>query len=124
NVEEGALVIWTTTPWTLPSNQALNVHPDLDYALVQLQEPRATGSILLLAKELVESRLQEWGLTGHIIAVAKGSALTNLEFKHPLYNADPGYQRTSPIYLGDYVSLDAGTGVVHAAPAYGVEDFI
>lgn len=124
SVDDGALVIWTTTPWTLPSNQALNVHPELEYALVRLQESRATGPILMLAKDLVEDCLEQWGLKGEIIAVAKGAALANLEFKHPLYGADSGYQRTAPIYLADYVSLDAGTGIVHAAPAYGVEDFI
>ncbi|HEY9280790.1 MAG TPA: isoleucine--tRNA ligase [Eoetvoesiella sp.] len=124
SVDDGAVVIWTTTPWTLPANQALNVSPELDYALVKLAQPRATGSVLLLAKDLVESCLSQWHLQGEIIATAKGSALTNLEFKHPLYDLDPGYQRMSPIYLGDYVTLDAGTGVVHSSPAYGIEDFI
>jgi len=123
-VEDGAAVIWTTTPWTLPANQALNVHPELDYALVRLAEPRSTGSLLLLAKELVEGCLAQWKLSGTIIATAKGAALANLEFRHPLYEVDPGYRRLSPIYLGDYVTLDAGTGVVHSSPAYGVEDFL
>jgi len=122
--QEGAVVIWTTTPWTLPANQALNVHPEIDYALVRLAEPRATGSVLLLAKELVESCLEAWKLEGEVIATAKGAALANLEFRHPLYDVDPGYRRTAPVYLADYVSLDAGTGVVHSSPAYGVEDFL
>ncbi len=123
-VDDGAIVIWTTTPWTLPANQALNVHPDIDYALVKLDQPRSTGSTLLLAKDLVESCLAQWKLSGHIIATAKGDALTNLEFKHPLYDAHEGYQRMSPVYLGDYVTLDTGTGVVHSSPAYGIEDFV
>jgi isoleucyl-tRNA synthetase len=123
-VDDGAIVIWTTTPWTLPANQALNVHPDIDYALVQLDQPRSTGSLLLLAKDLVASCLEEWKLSGKVIATAKGDALTNLEFKHPLYDAHEGYQRMSPVYLGDYVTLDSGTGVVHSAPAYGIEDFV
>ncbi|MBV6305990.1 isoleucine--tRNA ligase [Candidimonas humi] len=123
-VEDGAIVIWTTTPWTLPANQALNVHPDIDYALVLLDEPRATGRCLLLAKDLVQSCLEQWGLSGSILATAKGSALANLEFKHPLHDVDPGYRRMSPVYLGDYVTLEAGTGVVHSSPAYGVEDFV
>ncbi|CAM5392934.1 Isoleucine--tRNA ligase OS=Eoetvoesiella caeni OX=645616 GN=ileS PE=3 SV=1 [Eoetvoesiella caeni] len=123
-VEDGAAVIWTTTPWTLPANQALNVHPELNYSLVRLTQPRATGPLLLLATDLVASCLEQWQSSGEIIATTTGSALTNLEFKHPLYDADPGYQRMSPIYLGDYVTLEAGTGVVHSAPAYGVDDFI
>ncbi|NYT63635.1 isoleucine--tRNA ligase [Alcaligenaceae bacterium] len=123
-VDDGAIVIWTTTPWTLPANQALNVHPDIDYALVRLDQPRATGPLLLLAQDLVASCLEQWQLSGKVIATAKGEALTNLEFKHPLYDAHEAYQRMSPIYLGDYVTLDSGTGVVHSAPAYGIEDFI
>lgn len=123
-VDDGAIVIWTTTPWTLPANQALNVHPDIDYALVKLDQPRSTGSMLLLAKDLVASCLELWKLSGQIVATAKGDALTNLEFKHPLYDAHEGYRRMSPVYLGDYVTLDSGTGVVHSAPAYGIEDFV
>lgn len=123
-VDDGAIVIWTTTPWTLPANQALNVHPEIDYALVKLDQPCGAGSTLLLAQDLVETCLAQWKLGGQIIATAKGDALTNLEFKHPLYDADPGYQRMAPVYLGDYVTLDSGTGVVHSAPAYGIEDFV
>ncbi|PLC53542.1 isoleucine--tRNA ligase [Pollutimonas nitritireducens] len=123
-IDDGAIVIWTTTPWTLPANQALNVHPEIDYSLVKLDQPRSTGSLLLLAKDLVASCLEQWKLSGKIIATAKGDALTNLEFKHPLYDAHDGYQRMAPIYLGDYVTLDSGTGVVHSAPAYGIEDFV
>lgn len=123
SVDDGAAVIWTTTAWTLPANQALNVHPDIDYALVQLTQPASYGSVLLLARDLVESCLQNWALTGKIIATAKGSDIANLEFQHPLFNLDPGYRRTAPIYVGDYVTLDAGTGIVHSSPAYGIEDF-
>ncbi|NGM88201.1 isoleucine--tRNA ligase [Parapusillimonas sp. SGNA-6] len=124
SVEDGAIVIWTTTPWTLPANQALNVHPDFDYALVKLDTPRSTGPMLLLAKDLVESCLTLWGLSGKIVATARGKDLTNIEFRHPLYEVDPGYRRLSPIYAGEYVTLDTGTGVVHSAPAYGIEDFV
>lgn len=121
--EPGALVIWTTTPWTLPANQALNVHPELEYALVRLAEPQRFGSLLLLAKERVEACLQEWKLEGDIIATTQGLALAQLAMRHPLFDADPGYQRTAPIYPAEYVTLDTGTGIVHSAPAYGVEDF-
>lgn len=123
SVEDGAIVIWTTTPWTIPANQALNVHPEIEYALVKLNAARATGQWLVLAKDLVESCLQQWGLEGEIIATAPGAALDHLEFRHPLAGAHAGYDRVSPVYLGDYVTLDSGTGVVHSAPAYGIEDF-
>ncbi|WP_394065345.1 isoleucine--tRNA ligase [Alcaligenes sp. WGS1538] len=123
SVEDGAIVIWTTTPWTIPANQALNVHPEIEYALVKLNAARATGQWLVLAKDLVESCLQQWGLEGEIVATAPGAALDHLEFRHPLAGAHAGYDRVSPVYLGDYVTLDSGTGVVHSAPAYGIEDF-
>ncbi len=121
---DGAIVIWTTTPWTIPSNQALNVNPELEYALVELAAPRATGSLLILAKERVHACLEEWGLTGKVIACVQGQALDGLTFHHPLANVDAGYNRLSPVYLGDYVTIEAGTGVVHSSPAYGVEDFL
>ena len=105
-------VIWTTTPWTIPANQALNVHPDYDYALVE-----TSRGLLLLAVELVEPCLKRFGLEGRTIATAKGAALERIEFRHPFY------ERRSPIFVADYVALDAGTGIVHSAPAYGVDDF-
>ncbi|MCX7174325.1 MAG: isoleucine--tRNA ligase [Proteobacteria bacterium] len=106
-------VIWTTTPWTIPANQALNVHPDFDYALVE-----TTRGLLLLAVELVDSCLKRFGLEGRTIATTKGTALERIEFRHPFY------ERRSPIFVADYVALDAGTGIVHSAPAYGVDDFL
>ncbi|MBI5861487.1 MAG: isoleucine--tRNA ligase [Rhodocyclales bacterium] len=106
-------VIWTTTPWTIPSNQALNVHPELDYALVET--PRG---VLLLAVDLVEASLRRYGLAGTTLATTKGAALAGIRFHHPLY------ERSGPVIPADYVGVDAGTGVVHAAPAYGVEDFV
>lgn len=124
SVDDGAIVIWTTTPWTIPSNQALNIHPEFEYALVRLNEARATGSLLILAKDLVEKCLEEWGLTGEVIATTAGANLELIHFHHPLAQADAGYDRLAPLYLADYVTLDSGTGVVHSAPAYGVEDFM
>lgn len=125
SVEDGAVVIWTTTPWTIPSNQALNVGPETEYALVKLSNVReGTGSLLLLAKERVEACLENWGLEGEIIATCKGEKLDGIAFHHPLYKADPQYDRLSPIYVADYVTTDTGTGIVHSAPAYGVDDFI
>jgi isoleucyl-tRNA synthetase len=112
------VVIWTTTAWTIPANQALNLNPELDYSLVD------TGrGLLVLASVLVEDCLQRYGLTGTILATAKGAALGGLNFRHPLYDVDPGYRRLSPVYLADYATADDGTGIVHSSPAYGVEDF-
>lgn len=107
-----AAVIWTTTPWTIPANQALNVHPEFDYALVDVG-----NRLLILAQELVTSALERHALEGTVIATAKGAALDRIEFRHPFYD------RVSPVYLADYVGLDAGTGIVHSAPAHGVDDF-
>ena len=123
SVEDGAIVIWTTTPWTIPANQALNAHPELEYALVRVTPAPAHGPLLLLARERVAACLEHWGLQGEVIATAPGRELAGLAFHHPLAKADAGYDRLSPIYLGDYVTLDTGTGVVHSAPAYGIEDF-
>jgi len=121
--DQGYVVIWTTTPWTIPSNQALNVHPEVDYALVQTARNGAP-LLLILAQDLVEDCLQRFGLEGKVIASCKGEALALINFKHPLAAADAGYDRLSPVYLGDYVTTDSGTGIVHSAPAYGIEDFI
>jgi isoleucyl-tRNA synthetase len=120
---QGYVVIWTTTPWTIPSNQALNVHPEFDYALVQ-SERNGAPLLLLLASDLVETCLQRFGLQGKVVATCKGAALDLIKFRHPLAAADAAYDRLSPIYLGDYVTVDSGTGIVHSAPAYGIEDFI
>ena len=108
-----AIVIWTTTPWTIPANQALNIHPEFKYALVDTGE-----RLLVLAEELVESCLKRYNLEGSVLATAQGSALELVNFRHPFYD------RLSPVYLADYVELGAGTGVVHSAPAYGEDDFV
>ena len=109
---EGHIVIWTTTPWTIPGNQALNLHPEFDYNLVQ-----TARGLLILAAELQAACLARYKSTGKTIATCKGRALEKINFRHPFYD------RLAPVYLGDYVTLDAGTGIVHSAPAYGVEDF-
>ena len=111
-------VIWTTTAWTIPANQALNLNPALTYALVQTER-----GILLLAEDLVEKATARFGLTGTVLATTLGEKLALINFKHPLYDADPGYQRLSPVFLADYATADDGTGLVHSSPAYGVEDF-
>ena len=112
------VVIWTTTAWTIPANQALNAHPELTYALVDT--PRG---VLLLAESLVEACLERFGLEGTVLATARGEALGGLAFRHPLYDADAGYRRLAPVYLANYVSDSDGPGIVHSSPAYGVDDF-
>ncbi|MBP0608094.1 MULTISPECIES: isoleucine--tRNA ligase [Burkholderia] len=115
---DGGIVIWTTTPWTIPANQALNLHPEIVYALVDTER-----GLLIIAQERVEACMADFKLTGRVVATAPGVKLANLRFHHPLASAHPGYQRTAPVYLGDYVTTDTGTGVVHSSPAYGIEDF-
>jgi len=111
-------VIWTTTAWTIPANQALNAHPELTYALVDTER-----GLLVLAADLVAACLERFGLNGSVLATVNGKALGGIAFKHPLAHVDAGYDRLSPVYLADYVSATDGTGIVHSAPAYGVEDF-
>ena len=106
-------VIWTTTPWTIPANQALNVHPEFSYALVQTAD-----GLLILAQDLVASCLARFKRSGEVVATAPGSALELIRFRHPFFD------REAPIYLGEYVTKEQGTGLVHSSPAYGIDDFI
>lgn len=145
--DKGYCVIWTTTPWTIPANQALNVHPEFDYALVETERgllivandilmeatyerhPVAMGNDGPLLPPYVPPHvprlLQKYDITSwSVLGICKGAALDGIQFKHPFYDLDEGYRRLSPIYLADYVTLDTGTGIVHSAPAYGVDDFI
>ncbi|MBK8120360.1 MAG: class I tRNA ligase family protein [Sulfuritalea sp.] len=105
-------VIWTTTPWTIPANQALNMHPDFTYELVQ-----TARGCLILAAELRAVALQRHGLEGEVLGACQGAALAQVVFRHPLY------ERAAPVYLRDYVTLATRTGIVHSAPAYGLEDY-
>ena len=120
-------VIWTTTAWTIPANQALNLNPEIEYALVQTER-----GLLVLAAVLVESCMARYqlsgGQNGQVLATTMGKNLAFINFKHPLYDvADAsghyGYRRFSPVYVADYATAQDGTGLVHAAPAYGVDDF-
>lgn len=120
---DGFIVIWTTTPWTIPSNQALNVNPEITYALVETARD-GKPLLLILAADLVEACLQRYELEGKVVATCLGAALEGIAFHHPLYQADAFYDRLSPMYLADYVTTESGTGVVHSAPAYGLDDFI
>jgi isoleucyl-tRNA synthetase len=112
------VVIWTTTAWTLPANQALNLNPEITYALVQ-----TSRGCLVLAASLVDKCLARYQLEGQVLATAPGKALGGLAFRHPLHEVDSGYRRLSPVYLADYATDADGTGIVHSSPAYGVDDF-
>ncbi|MFO1332292.1 MAG: isoleucine--tRNA ligase [Rubrivivax sp.] len=111
-------VIWTTTAWTIPANQALNLNPTLEYALVDTER-----GLLVLAASLVEKCLARFGLTGQVLATVTGEKLGGIHFKHPLSAVDKGFDRLSPVYLADYATADDGTGIVHSSPAYGLDDF-
>ncbi len=138
---KGWIVIWTTTPWTIPANQALNVHPDFEYALVETDR----GLLIVASKfafppeydrppiqmgkkgplvqspygdDYVSPLLTGYGITrSKILATCLGKDLELIKFRHPFY------ERTSPVYLAEYVTLETGTGIVHCAPSYGIEDF-
>ncbi|GJQ54163.1 MAG: hypothetical protein HKUEN07_07320 [Rhodocyclaceae bacterium] len=111
-------VIWTTTAWTIPANQALNVNPELEYSLVDTER-----GLLIVASALVEKCLERWQLQGKVIATVVGQKLDHMPFKHPLAHVYKGFDRLSPVYVADYATAEDGTGIVHSAPAYGVEDF-
>ncbi|HAT4911346.1 TPA: isoleucine--tRNA ligase [Serratia marcescens] len=109
-----SLVIWTTTPWTLPANRAISLHPDFTYQLVQVD-----GQCLILAAELVESVMKRAGITEWtVLGSCKGADLELLRFNHPFMDFDV------PAILGEHVTLDAGTGAVHTAGGHGPDDFV
>ena len=116
--QRASVVIWTTTPWTLPANQAVALHPEFEYALLAVEGP-AGAELLLLAAELAPSVLARAGVSGsRELARLKGAALEGLRLRHPFY------EREVPVILGEHVTLDSGTGAVHTAPGHGQEDFI
>ena len=106
-------VIWTTTPWTLPANEAVSVHPEFDYELIDTEK----GS-LILVRELADACLARYGLTGTRVASAKGAALEHLLLRHPFQT------REVEIICGTHVTVESGTGLVHTAPAHGMDDYI
>ena len=109
-----SIVIWTTTPWTIPANQGVALHPELAYVLIQAGAER-----LIVADGLHAAVLQRWGITDYqILGTCAGAALAGLRVQHPLYD------RSVPVILGEHVTLEAGTGAVHTAPAHGVDDFV
>ncbi|MDX1803884.1 MAG: isoleucine--tRNA ligase [Alcanivorax sp.] len=113
-----SLVIWTTTPWTLPANRAVSVHPQLNYVLL-------TGELdgqhreLLVAEALADDLVEKWGLENvSRSATVKGAKLEMLSLQHPFLDA------RVPVILGEHVTTDAGTGLVHTAPGHGADDFV
>ena len=114
SAENAFAIIWTTTPWTLPANQAVSVHPDFVYDLVET--PRG---LVILAHELAGSALQRYGLNeSRLLGQARGAALEHLALAHPFQD------RQVPVILGDHVTLEAGTGLVHTAPGHGLDDYV
>lgn len=111
--ERLSIVIWTTTPWTLPANMAVSVHPNLSYALIKNQ-----NQYLLIEQSLSEKCLERYGIDGEFVTTVTGEKLENLLLLHPFY------QRQVPVILGEHVTTDAGTGAVHTAPGHGQEDFV
>lgn len=120
-----SVVIWTTTPWTIPANLAVCLHPTLTYVAVRINDPGrcanlAVGEVLILAEGLWESSVAAFGVAQEgveILARFSGSALEGKRFRHPYV------ERDAPIVLGNHVTLEAGTGCVHTAPGHGHEDF-
>ncbi len=113
-----SVVIWTTTPWTLPANRAVAVNPDFNYILVKV-ETNSGWECLIVAETLLEDSLSRWGTAKYkVIAYGVGANLEGLALHHPFYNRDV------PIILGDHVTAETGTGLVHTAPAHGQEDYV
>src|SRR5579864_3816598 len=110
-------VIWTTTPWTLPANQAVALRAEFRYVLVAAARGEERRQ-LIVAEDLIGASLRRYGMTGKVVAAFEGRALEGLKLEHPLD------ERQVPVVLGEHVTLDAGTGAVHTAPGHGQEDFV
>ena len=121
------IVIWTTTPWTIPGNRALAYNKDLDYCLIEINENLNSNQIkvgdkLIFAKELLSKVNKEIGISKYnLIKEFKGSALKKSECEHPFKKL--GYDFVVKLFHGDFVNLEQGTGVVHIAPAHGDDDY-
>lgn len=108
-----SVVIWTTTPWTLPANQAVSLNPELTYVLLQAGAQR-----LIVAEALFDAVAKRAELDVQVLAQVKGDVLEQMQVRHPFY------EKTVPVILGDHVTTDAGTGCVHTAPDHGADDFV
>ncbi|EIJ43875.1 isoleucyl-tRNA synthetase [Beggiatoa alba B18LD] len=113
-----SVVIWTTTPWTLPANQAVALNPELEYALVQC-EGQYGKERLIIAEKLLSATMMRYNIEQyHVVAYCQGSDLEGLLLQHPFYD------RQVPIILGAHVTTEAGTGAVHTAPGHGQDDYV
>jgi len=128
--DDASVVIWTTTPWTIPGNRGLAAGHELDYVLLRV-DAVAEGSLavpgekLIVSKDLLENFTAAVGISAHaVLKEFKGAALEGKRFHHPLATADAGYDFTVPLMLGDFVTMEAGTGIVHMAPGHGEDDFL
>jgi len=113
-----SVVIWTTTPWTLPASQAVTVHPDFEYVLARLSGNGPAETVIVAAELLSALADRADADPPDVIARLSGAALEGLKLRHPFY------ERVVPVILGEYVTLDTGTGAVHTAPGHGLEDFV
>ena len=113
NIVDGiSFVIWTTTPWTIPSNVAVCINPELDYALIKLD-----GKHLVIAEAMIELCMERWGTTSELVSKTLGKNLVDISLIHPFI------ERKSELLHGDHVTTEAGTGCVHTAPAHGLDDY-
>jgi len=118
---EGALsvIIWTTTPWTLPANQAVALHPDLEYSIVEFENGQRGKERFVIAEALLKDVMARYGVEQyHVVAYCQGKDLEGLLLQHPFY------KREVPIILGEHVTTEAGTGAVHTAPGHGQDDYV
>lgn len=112
-----SVVIWTTTPWTLPANQAVSINPELEYVVVQVTGENGPER-LFLAEALLKDSMDKWGFDSYrVIAYGRGDQFDLIRLQHPFY------ERVVPLILGEHVTTDAGTGCVHTAPGHGQEDY-
>ena len=117
-----SIVIWTTTPWTIPGNRALAVHEDIDYQSLTINK-NDTNQKVIIAKDLIENFIKENEISEHTLNFEiKGKELIGLNCKHPLF--DSGYDFTVPVLHGDFVTTEQGTGIVHICPVHGMDDFL
>jgi len=113
-----SIVIWTTTPWTLPANQAVALNPELEYVVVQTSGEHGRER-LILAEGLLKDAMDHYGIESYkVICYGRGEGFEGVRLQHPFYD------REVPVILGEHVTLEAGTGAVHTAPGHGLEDYV
>ncbi len=114
-----SVVIWTTTPWTIPANRAVALNADISYSLVQVEQGPKGAERLIIATDLVKAVMDRAGISHyHALGFCQGRALELVQLRHPLYDFQV------PVILGEHVTTDSGTGAVHTAPGHGQEDFV